>query len=110
MENLLIQYGQEAEASFKDFLLRTCFQDRCRQTGSVPVRVNLKISAQVNMPLTSKEMIRLLRKNGFEIVSQSGSHVKLKNPKNGRQVIVPYHAKELKKGLEQSILKQAGLK
>ena len=62
------------------------------------------------MPMTSKEMIRLLWQNGFEVVSQNGSHVKLKNPITGRQVIVPSHARELKKGLEQAILKQAGLK
>ena len=29
------------------------------------------------MPLTPKEMIKLLKKNGFIIVSQNGSHVKL---------------------------------
>ena len=62
------------------------------------------------MPLTPKEMIKLLKKNGFIVVSQNGSHVKLTNPKTGRTVIVPYHSKDLKKGLEQAILKQAGLK
>lgn len=62
------------------------------------------------MPLTPKEMLKLLKKNGFKIVSQNGSHVKLKNEKTGRQVIVPYHSRELKKGLEQAILKEAGLK
>lgn len=62
------------------------------------------------MPLTSKEMIRLLKKNGFQKVSQNGSHVKMTNDKTGRQVIIPYHSKALKKGLEQAILKQAGLK
>lgn len=62
------------------------------------------------MPLTPKEMIKLLKKNGFIVVSQNGSHVKLMNPGTGRTVIVPYHSKDLKKGLEQAILKQAGLK
>ncbi len=62
------------------------------------------------MPITSKEMIRKLKRNGFEIVSQNGSHVKLKNKENGIVVIVPYHNKDLKKGLEQAILKQSGLK
>ncbi|MBQ1897435.1 MAG: type II toxin-antitoxin system HicA family toxin [Lachnospiraceae bacterium] len=61
------------------------------------------------MPLTSKEMIRKLKKHGFEIVSQNGSHVKLVNPDNNITLIVPYHSKELKKGLERAILKQAGL-
>ena len=34
------------------------------------------------MPMTPKEMIRHLKKNGFEEVSQNGSHVKLKNPES----------------------------
>ena len=62
------------------------------------------------MPMTPQEMIRLLKKHDFEIISQNGSHVKLRNPSNGVQVIVPYHSKSMKKGLEQAILKQAGLK
>ena len=62
------------------------------------------------MPMTSKEMLKLLKENGFDVISQNGSHVKLKNPETGKTVIVPYHSKDLKKGLEQAILKQAGLK
>ena len=61
------------------------------------------------MPMMPREMISLLHKNGFKTVSQSGSHVKLRNEETHRQVIVPYHNKALKKGLEQQILKQAGL-
>lgn len=57
-----------------------------------------------------REMINLLHKNGFETISQNGSHVKLRNDMTGKQVIVPYHNKALKNGLEQKILKQAGLK
>lgn len=30
------------------------------------------------MPMTPKEMIKHLKKNGFEEVSQNGSHLKLK--------------------------------
>ncbi len=62
------------------------------------------------MPMTSREMINHLKKNGFEIISQNGSHVKMYNPQTGKTVIVPYHCKDLKKGMEQAILKQAGLK
>ena len=61
------------------------------------------------MPLTSKELIKMLKKNGFDIVSQNGSHVKLYNKTNNKTLIVPYHSKDLKKGLEHAILKQAGL-
>ena len=52
------------------------------------------------MPMKPKEMIRLLKKNGFIKISQNGSHVKMKNFKTGKQTTVPLHA----------ILKQAGLK
>lgn len=63
------------------------------------------------MPMTPKQMIRLLRRNGFRLVpGGSGSHRKLVNPQTGIIIIVPYHAKDLKKGLEQAILRQAGLK
>ena len=62
------------------------------------------------MPMTSKEMIKYLKKNGFDSVSQNGSHIKMVNQTTGKTVIVPYHSKDLKKGMEQAILKQAGLK
>lgn len=62
------------------------------------------------MPMMPREMVSLLHKNGFKTISQNGSHIKLRNEKTGKTVIVPYHNKALKKGLEQTILKQAGLK
>lgn len=62
------------------------------------------------MPMTSQEMLKFLKKNGFEAVSQNGSHIKMRNTDTGKTVIVPYHSKDLKKGMEQAILKQAGLK
>lgn len=46
------------------------------------------------MPMTSKEMIRFLKRNGFEEISQNGSHMKLKNKENGKIVIVPCHSKD----------------
>ena len=63
------------------------------------------------MPMTAKEMVKLLKSNGFvELSGGNGSHRKLMNPVTKRVVIVPYHSKDLQKGLEQAILKQAGLK
>lgn len=62
------------------------------------------------MPMTPKQLIKYLRKNGFREISQNGSHIKLKNYETDRTVIVPYHTKALKKGTEQAILKQAGLR
>lgn len=62
------------------------------------------------MPMTPKEMLKILKANGFEEISSNGSHRKLYNPQTNVTVIVPFHSKELKKGTEQGILKQAGLK
>lgn len=61
------------------------------------------------MPMTPKEMVRLLEKNGFVSERQNGSHLLLKNPTTGKITTVPMHNKELKKGTEQTILKQAGI-
>ena len=63
------------------------------------------------MPMTPREMVKHLRANGFEEIRQNGtSHLVMRNPKTGKQTTVPMHNKDLSKGLEQAILKQAGLK
>lgn len=71
---------------------------------------NISIESEVsNMTMTPKQMIKLLKKNGFYEISQNGSHKKLRDDL-GHQTIVPMHNKDLGKGLEDTILKQAGLK
>lgn len=63
------------------------------------------------VPMKPRDMIKLLLDNGFVEVSQNGSHKKMFKPgSNISPIIVPIHSKELKKGTEQAILKQAGLK
>lgn len=63
------------------------------------------------MPMTPKEMVQFLKANGFQEIRQPGtSHLRMKNPNTGKQTTVPIHNKDLSKGLEQAILKQAGLK
>lgn len=59
--------------------------------------------------MTPKEMIRFLKRNGFRIISQHGSHCKLKNRRTGYQTVVPMHNNDLSNGTEQAILKQANL-
>ncbi|WP_251616356.1 type II toxin-antitoxin system HicA family toxin [Pumilibacter muris] len=62
------------------------------------------------MPMTPREMVRLLKKYGFEEVRQNGtSHLQMKNPITGKQTTIPMHNRDLGKGLEQAILKQAGI-
>ncbi len=60
--------------------------------------------------MRTKEMLKILKQNGFEIISQNGSHIKLYNEDNKRTVIVPNHTGDIKIGTYKSILKQAGLK
>jgi len=62
------------------------------------------------MPVTPKQMIKFLKDNGFEEISQKGSHLKMRNFETGRQTVVPMHVKDIPPGTEKSILKQAGLK
>ena len=63
------------------------------------------------MPMTSKEMVKFLRKHGFvEVDGGKGSHRTFQNPVTHRTTVVPYHNKDLGKGMEQTILRQAGLK
>ena len=62
------------------------------------------------MPMKPREMIKLLQDNGFVEVSHNGSHKKMFREETNTVVIVPVHSKESKKGTEQAILKEAGLK
>lgn len=62
------------------------------------------------MPMTSKEMIKLLESHGFEYIRANGSHRLYRNPLTGKSTTVPFHNKTLKPGTERNILKQAGLK
>lgn len=57
------------------------------------------------------ELLRLLRKDGWFPVSQKGSHVKLKHEVKSGTIIFPNHgSQELGKGLENKILKDAGIR
>ena len=59
---------------------------------------------------TSKKLISALKRAGFIIKAQKGSHIALFHPERpGRIVTVPYHNKDLKKGTLKSILKQADI-
>ncbi len=61
------------------------------------------------MPIKTKQMIRLLKKNGFVEVRQNGSHKFFVNEETNRRTVVPVHCRDIPKGLELVIRKQAGL-
>ncbi len=56
------------------------------------------------------EMLRFLLKNGWFKVSQKGSHIKLRHHANPNTIIFADHgSREMGKGMEMKIKKQAGL-
>jgi predicted RNA binding protein YcfA (HicA-like mRNA interferase family) len=59
---------------------------------------------------SSREVIAALERNGFDFVSQRGSHVKYRKAGSPtRTVIVPAGRKEIPRGTLRSILRQSGL-
>ena len=57
------------------------------------------------------ELLRILFRDGWFVMSQRGSHLKLGHPEKGNMIIFPNHgSKEMGKGMEIRILKDAGLK
>lgn len=55
----------------------------------------------------AREVIKILKKLGFEEKRQTGSHLIMYHPKRKYIIPVPMHAKDLKKGLLKGIIKQA---
>ena len=56
------------------------------------------------MPMSGEEMLKLYEKHGWYRLRQKGSHVVV-HKENERPETIPMH-KELKKGLEQALLKR----
>jgi predicted RNA binding protein YcfA (HicA-like mRNA interferase family) len=57
------------------------------------------------------ELLRLLLKDGWVVISTKGSHLKMKHPQKPGIIIFPDHgSREMGKGLENKIRKDAGLK
>ncbi len=59
--------------------------------------------------MPSRDIIRLLERNGFGIIRQKGSHIIMMDEK-GRRIVIPVHpGKDVKPGLIRAIIKEAGL-
>jgi len=57
------------------------------------------------------ELYRILTRDGWFPISQKGSHVKMRHETKEGLIIFPNHgSQELGKGLENKILKDAGIK
>lgn len=57
---------------------------------------------------SSKQILKVLKKCGFEIVGQKGSHIKLRNER-GNVTIVKANQKVIRQGTFLDILKQTNL-
>jgi len=57
-----------------------------------------------------KDLLKLLKKDGWVEKTQKGSHLQLIHPTKTGKVTVPMHGGDVPKGTMNSILKQAGLK
>ena len=60
------------------------------------------------MPHKAKEVLRKLKRAGFEERRQSGSHLVLRH-EDGRQTYLPMHTGDVPTGTFKAILKQAGI-
>lgn len=62
------------------------------------------------MPITPREMEKIILADGWRLKMQIGSHRQYVHPSKPGKVTIPFHSKDLPKGTENSIRKQAGLK
>jgi len=59
--------------------------------------------------LTPDKLLKIIKKLGFMVVRQHGSHIFLKH-KDGRTTVVPYHkGKDIGRGLLRAILVDIGM-
>ena len=59
--------------------------------------------------MQSKDLIKIIEKDGWYLVNVKGSHHQFKHPSKTGRVTIPHPKKDLPKGTVKSILKQAGL-
>ena len=64
----------------------------------------------INTHMNSRMIIKLLQKDGWFKVDQSGSHIKFKHPSKKGRVTVPHPKKDMPVGTLKSIERQAGIK
>ena len=60
--------------------------------------------------MSSDELIKLLKANGWVLVSSKGDHFTFKHPNYAKIITITHPRKDMKKGLLHSILKTAKLK
>ena len=59
--------------------------------------------------MSSRELLKHLNADGWQVVSQRGSHVQLRHPTKPGRVTVPHPVKDVTPGTHRSIERQAGI-
>jgi len=59
--------------------------------------------------VTPRQLVQALQRAGFEIDHQTGSHIVLRRAADDCRVVVPWHNRDLGRGLTLQIVKSAGL-
>ncbi len=57
-----------------------------------------------------RELLKVLKNDGWQEKVQKGSHLQLEHPTKKGKVTVPIHGGDIPKGTLNSIMKQAGIK
>jgi len=60
--------------------------------------------------MTAREILAILRKDGWRETTQRGSHIQMEHPTKPGKVSVPNHKGDIAKGTLRSIFAQADLK
>ena len=59
--------------------------------------------------ISPEKLARVLERSGFLLDRIKGSHHVYYNPRTQKTVVIPFHGKDLPKGILNEILKQAGI-
>ena len=88
--------------SLEDFVLKGRIIDA---EGNVVENETEVVKQKWNKITSHNDMVQLVEKQGYEKVRTKGSHSIYKN-KEGKTTVVPYHGKQIDKGLAYAIQKQ----
>ncbi|NBX73201.1 MAG: type II toxin-antitoxin system HicA family toxin [Alphaproteobacteria bacterium] len=62
------------------------------------------------IPTSSRQLLKLLEQDGWQLVHVKGSHHQFKHPTKAGRVTLPHPVKDIPKGTALSVLKQTGLR
>ncbi len=72
--------------------------------------INKNINGRLPVSVPNREIIKILKKNGWYEVESEGSHIQFKHPEKRGRVTVPHPKKDFPIKTLKSIEKQSGIK